>query len=143
MGAKVKINTLPGYMPLNHNPALKSLFFENAARLLGEEECGEAPHSTGSTDMGDVANLMPALHAHMAGPTGIIHGNDFIMADKEMSYVSPAKVLALMVIDLLYDAGDTAREILDKYPPTMTKDEYLYLQKKTFYEDFFDGAADL
>ena len=42
-----------------------------------------------------------------------------------MAYITPAKVAAATVIDLLADGAQRAREIVDGYQPPMTREAYL------------------
>jgi amidohydrolase len=141
IGARVEISTLPGYMPLQDDRNLQKLFLENARWLFGAAECTEAGHRTGSTDMGDISHIMPAVHPSMTGATGISHGNDFVIADKQMAYLAPAKALALMAVDLLYGKAETATEIMARHNPIMTKEEYLAYQNRIFQKEIFDGET--
>jgi len=141
IGARVEINTLPGYMPLQDDRNLQRLFLENAQWLLGADECTEAGHRTGSTDMGDISHIMPAVHPYMSGASGISHGSDFMIADKQMAYLAPAKALALMAVDLLYGNAAKAHEILAQHKPIMSKEEYLSYQNRIFQKEIFDGET--
>ena len=42
----------------------------------------------------------------MGGATGAGHGADYEIADPKLAYVEPAKQLALMAVDLLWDGAD-------------------------------------
>jgi metal-dependent amidase/aminoacylase/carboxypeptidase family protein len=141
IGARVEINTLPGYMPLQDDRNLQKLFLENARMLFGADECTEAGHRTGSTDMGDISHIMPAVHPSMAGASGISHGSDFTIADKQMAYLAPAKALALMAVDLLYGKAEKATEIMARHKPIMSKEEYLSYQNRIFQKEIFDGES--
>ena len=141
IGAKVKINTLPGYMPLQDDSNMQKLFMQNARMLFGAEECTEAGHRTGSTDMGDISHIMPAVHPSISGASGISHGNDFLISDKEMAYLAPAKALALLAVDLLYGNAAKAIEIIAQHKPIMSKAEYLSYQNRIFQKEIFDGEA--
>ena len=141
MGAKVEITTLPGYMPLFNDPVMSRLFKENFLTFHGEDEWEDTGHRTGSTDMGDIAHIMPALHPHVAGFSGTGHGSDWAIEDKYMAYVFPAKLMAMTVIDLLADGAKTAKELLDGYKPVMTKEEYLAFMRSNARQEDFDGAA--
>lgn len=141
VGAKVEINTLPGYMPLENDPQLKTVFMDNAKMLFGSEECTEVGHRTGSTDMGDICQIMPAAHPYLSGATGIGHGNNYLITDKDMGYVAPAKSLALTAVDLLYGNAEKAKDILDHHQPAMTKEEYISFQNKLFRTELYDGEA--
>lgn len=139
VGAEVEIQTIPGYMPLINDPGMAEVFKSNAIAILGEEEYVEGGHGTGSTDMGDVSHLMPALHPNIGGIAGTGHGADYEIVDKDLFYVTSAKLLAMTAIDLLSGHAETARDIIEKFKPEMTLDEYLAYQKRVFRIQVFDG----
>ncbi len=139
LGATVEIETVPGYMPLKNNADLRALFEKNAKTLLGAREFCEVGHRTGSTDMGDVSCIMPALHPYMSGATGPGHSIEWHISNKEMGYVEPAKSLALMAVDLLCDRAAKANAVLADYEPEMTKDQYLAFQNNLFQTEIYDG----
>ena len=141
LGATVEINTLPGYMPLRDDREMQKLFMQNAHELFGAEGCTQAGHRTGSTDMGDISHIMPAVHPSMSGASGISHGNDFLITDKEMAYLAPAKSLALLAVDLLHGNAEKANEIAARHKPIMTREEYLAYQNEIFQKEVFDGEA--
>lgn len=141
MGAKVEITTLPGYMPLINNGEMSRLFKDNFLTFHGEDEWEDTGHRTGSTDMGDIAHIMPALHPHVAGFSGAGHGSDWAIEDKYMAYIFPAKLMAMTVIDLLAGGATTAKELLDNYTAPMTKDEYLGFMRGNARKEDFEGAA--
>jgi metal-dependent amidase/aminoacylase/carboxypeptidase family protein len=143
VGAKVAIDTLPGYMPLINHPGLKDLFLKNALIMFGKAECEEVGHRTGSTDMGDLSHIMPSLHPFMSGASGISHSVDSRISDREMAYVAPAKSLALTAVDLLYGEAKAAGSILSNYQPVMTKEAYLEFQRKLFRRELYDGMANV
>lgn len=89
-------------------------FTANARALPGAGEVTEAGHRSGSTDMGDISHVMPALHPYMGGAAGSGHGADYAIADPGLAYVEPAKQLAIMAVDLLWGNAETAREILTR-----------------------------
>ena len=139
MGAKVEIETLPGYMPLKNNTVLTQLFKSNSEDLFGKAEFSEVGHRTGSTDMGDLSHIMPALHPYMSGASGPGHSVDWHISDKEMGYLGPAKSLALMAVDLLYGDATQASRVLDEYQPEMTKDAFLAFQRDLYQTELYDG----
>src|SRR5439155_797625 len=51
LGAKVEIETLPGYMPMACDPGMARHYEANAAKLVGAEHYRQIGHRTGSTDM--------------------------------------------------------------------------------------------
>jgi metal-dependent amidase/aminoacylase/carboxypeptidase family protein len=129
MGAAVEIETLPGYLPLFNHMGMAELFKTNAAAVLGADQVTESGHRSGSTDMGDISHVMPTLHPYMGGATGSGHGADYAIADPKVAYVEPAKQLALMAVDLLWDDAAGARDILKAWKPRMTKEDYLSFQR--------------
>jgi amidohydrolase len=139
MGAQVEIETLPGYMPLKNNAALTRLFKSNAQDLFGADAFSEIGHRTGSTDMGDLSHVMPALHPYMSGAYGPGHSVDWHISDKEMGYIGPAKSLALMAVDLLYGDATEARRVMDGYEPDMTKEAFLKFQNGLYKMEVFEG----
>ncbi len=100
----------------------------------------ESGHRSGSTDMGDISHVMPTLHPYMGGATGGGHGADYAIADPKLAYVEPAKQLALMAVDMLWDDAGAAREILKTWKPRMTKEEYLTFQRGTAKTELYDGS---
>ena len=140
VGARVEIETLPGYLPLRNDPALSAIFEANSKALFGAEEVREVSHRTGSTDMGDLSHIMPAIHPYMSGADGVGHSADWHISDKEMGYIAPAKSLALLAVDLLHGDGEAATGLLRDFEPAMTKDEYLTFQRALFKTENFDGA---
>ncbi|MCI0545684.1 MAG: amidohydrolase [Candidatus Rokubacteria bacterium] len=141
LGAQVEIETLPGPMPLACDPTMARHFAATARRLVGAEHYRDIGHRSGSTDMGDVSQIMPVLHPYMGGADGTGHGPDFAIADKVLGYVLPAKALAAMVVDLLADGAGGAREVLAKATPAMTRAGYLAFQRAVARRERFDGAA--
>ena len=142
LGAQVEIETLPGYLPLFNHPGMARQFKANAAARLGADQVTESGHRSGSTDMGDLSHVMPTLHPYMGGAVGSGHGTDYAIADPRMAYVEPAKQLALMAVDLLWDDAGAARDILEAWRPRMTKEEYLTFQRGISRTELYDGGKD-
>jgi amidohydrolase len=130
LGAQVRIRTLPGYLPRLVCPSFGDVYRENAVALVGEEGWWEPSFMAGSTDMGDLSHIMPAIEAHAAGFCGTGHGADYMPCDLELAYITPAKAAAMTLIDLLADDAQQARALLDGFTPAMTKDEYLAFMRR-------------
>ena len=139
LGAKVEIETLPGYMPMTGDATMARMYRENAAALVGAEHFREIGHRTGSTDMGDLSMVMPVLHPYMGGATGSGHGADYQIVDQTLAYLGTAKGLAGMVIDLLADAAAGAREVLKTAKPPMTREQYLAFQRGIARRETYEG----
>ena len=139
LGASVEIETLPGYMPMRCDPTLVERFRAVAADLVGAENVGTIAHRTGSTDMGDLAQVMPIIHPYVGGASGTSHGADFATQDAQLLYITNAKALAGMVVDLLADGGHMAREVLGRAKPPMTRAEYLDFQRKMSRRELYEA----
>jgi amidohydrolase len=105
VGADVTIEDYPGYMPLRTNQTLVDYYNDNVRRVLGEEALvAENSHLTGSTDMGDITQIVPGIHPWIGGFEGNVHARDFAVADAEMAYLLPAKATACTLIDVFADS---------------------------------------
>lgn len=139
LGARVEIETLPGYMPMRCDPLLVERFRAIAADLVGEEHVRTIGHRTGSTDMGDLAQVMPIIHPYVGGARGTSHGADFEVADPDLVYLTNAKALASMVVDLLADGAAVGREVTATARPPMTRAAYLDYQRRVGRREVFEG----
>jgi amidohydrolase len=139
VGGKVRITTIPGYLTVINDPSLQGLFRSNAVSLVGADEVTQKGHTTGSTDMGDVSHIMPAIHPYAGGATGTSHGSDFLIQDYEVAVLNPAKVMAMIVIDLLADDAAKGKDILSSSKPDMTKKEYLAFMDSLRKEEEYQG----
>ena len=140
LGCHVEIETVPGNLPLQNDAGLAEVFRNAAGQLLGDDSYRDYPHVGGSTDAGDLSQIMPVLHPMMTGGTGAHHQTDWCIKDHETGYVTPAKALALMAVDLLTNNAARAQKILESRKPVMTKDEYLRHQTSVFRTELFDGT---
>lgn len=141
VGAQVTIQTIPGYLPLRNDPAMAERFKDNAVSLVGADQVRQLGHRTGSTDMGDVTHIMPAIHPYAGGADGAGHGADYRITDPQTAILLPAKVMAMTVIDLLYGGASQLRSLLSGYQPRFSKEEYLALQRNLQQTVVFDGAS--
>lgn len=139
MGCRVEIETVPGNLPLRNDSGLTELFKTAAGQVLGEDGYRDYPHSGGSTDAGDLSQIMPVLHPMMTGASGAHHQTNWLISDHDAGYVAPARTLALMAVDLLADDAAAARKVLSEHQPAMSKDDYLAMQSSVFRTESFDG----
>ncbi len=143
LGAKVNIVTIPGYLPIVSSQALIDVFEHNAVRLVGKRCFVQYPSGRtrgGSTDMGDVSQIMPVIHPFVGGFSGMSHGIDYVVQDYEQAVISPAKAMAMTVIDLLASGAEKAKEVLAQSPAQMTKARYLAFQDKRMSEEVYEGV---
>ena len=137
IGADVQIETTAGYLPQHNNRTISELWGNNVERIYGPDQFRIEEHRTGSTDMGDLGHIMPVSHPYIFGASGIGHGNDYLMADKEAVYVNMAKLLAMTAIDLLHDDAHAAREIVDGSRPKLSKQQYLAFNREMMATEEF------
>src|SRR5690348_2124897 len=120
MGAQVEIHTIPGYLPQRNDERFGHIFGDNVEALFGPGQFTIGGHRTGLTDMGDLAHLMPVIHPYVVAAEGKAHGADWRINEPSHGYLTPAKLLAMTAIDLLYRDAAPAREILARFEPAMT-----------------------
>jgi len=95
------------YEPMRPNPVLADFLRENLEEL--EEDIEEVSGGMGSTDMGNVSQVVPAIHPYIkiaeAGTPA--HSEEFAQAaDSELGYeamITAAKSLAMTGVDILSD----------------------------------------
>lgn len=141
MGAEVEITSLPGFLPLVNDEMLAGIFKENFLEFYREDEWVNGGHGAWSTDLGDLAAIMPVLEPNMTGFAGAVHGSDWRIVDQQLAYIMPAKLMAMTVVDLLAGDARRAREVLDAYEPAMTKAEYLAFMRRASRVERFSGSG--
>src|SRR4029077_5435623 len=139
LGASVEIETLPGYLPLRTDATLARMFKQNAESLFGSGACGEAGHRAGSTDMGDLSQVIPVVHPYMGGARGTGHAADYEIVDKHLAYVMPARAMAAMAVALLWDGAAGAKEVTAKAVPGMTRQAYVEFQRSVRRREDYRG----
>ncbi len=139
VGAKVRVETLAGYSPQVTDRMLGEVYKANAVALFGAENWVDGGHGTGSTDMGDVEHIMPAIHPYAGGASGTGHGRDYAIVDPDAAILNPAKIMAMTVVDLLSDGAREAKRILTQSQPPMTKDQYLATMQALTNEFEYSG----
>jgi len=131
VGAQVEIMEIPGYLPLRQNAEINQLFAANAASLLGPECNLYGYELMGATDAGDLSNLIPFAHLSGGGFDGAAHSRSFTVSDEVMAYIRPAQVMAMAVVDLLWDHAVLARNVKDNDAAPLDNAGYL-----GFWQDF-------
>ena len=99
VGAKVEIETMPGYLPTIPVDAPEELV--EAANLAA----------------GDKYNV------NVVGSG--LHSVDFDVNDEELAYIVTAKIFALTAYRLLKGGAVAAKKLVDDYKPIFTKQEYI------------------
>ena len=99
----------PSFPSILRGSALAALYRQNAVELVGDDNWWDSTFGAGSTDMGDISHIMPAIEAQAVGFTGTGHGADYLPLDEETAYITPAKVAAMTLVDLLADGAEIGR----------------------------------
>ncbi|MCZ6614454.1 MAG: peptidase dimerization domain-containing protein, partial [Chloroflexi bacterium] len=144
VGASVRITNIPGYMPMRNNLTMQELFHRNAADVVGKSSIRvRTPRHNGggSTDMGDLSQIIPLIHPYAGGVTGTGHGADYLVRDYEQAVINPAKAMAMTVIDLLANGAAGAKEVIEKAERPMTRGQYVAFQRKRAEVITFDGGG--
>jgi amidohydrolase len=103
------------YAPMKNNLVLAQLFAQNLESLGRRMEPFELHFGFGSTDMGNVSQVVPAIHPSVAiaSPDVLLHSADFAVAAVSESghkgLLDAAKALAMTVVDLLSESQALAR----------------------------------
>jgi amidohydrolase len=130
MGARVQITTIPGYLPLLSEPILGSIYDRNAEAVVGRQWVSSGGHVAGTTDMGDLSQILPVIQPNAGGVTGTGHAPDFLISDYDAGLIIPAKAMAMTVIDVLADGAALGRLIRQEFCPALKKAEYLALLQR-------------
>lgn len=125
LGGKAHIVDTPGQMPLIADDIIADLFCENGKQYYDEKEILPCMESTASFDMGDLSQFMPVLHGITSGISGGLHSSNYRIEDKEDAYITPVKILACTLIDLLYNNAEKSQQVLENFVPTLSRQEYL------------------
>ena len=129
---------------MRHDTGLLDLFEQNSGSLIGPSSVLVMPirrNRGGSTDMGDLSQLLPACHPYTSGAEGPGHSKDYVVTDYESAVINPAKIMAMVAIDLLSDGAAKAKEVIANHRPAMKKQAYLKFQRERATTVEFDGAA--
>lgn len=124
VGAECVISELPGYIVPVESNELKDVVFENLKDFFGADKVAYTGPG-GSSDASDVSVLMPTVMLWIGGASGVHHGANFEIVDPEMAYITAAKVLACVAIDLLANGAEKGLHVKNSFHAPMTKDEYL------------------
>ncbi len=116
VGCEVEINDMAGDLPCNYEQTLAHLYGDNGAELFPDRPVVyDETIGGGSSDMGDIATIMPAIQPGTGGIVGAFHSKDFVMEYPDEIFLDPAKIMACTVIDLLWDGAAKAKEVLANF----------------------------
>ena len=134
VGAKVRIENLPGYLPFRPSPALGEYLGRAVLAHVDAALVDFADASFASDDIGDVASVAPTLQLGFGGFRGTIHGADFHPYDSERAYVLPAMILADTAVSLMENRGAGALAAKAAFKPRWSRDAYI-AAVESFFSD--------
>ena len=97
------------YAPMKNNQKLAEVFKLNLESLGRRVEPFSRRFGVGSTDMGNVSQVVPSIHptVAIASPEVLVHSPDFAAAaaseEGHRGLLDGAKAMAMTVVDLLYE----------------------------------------
>ncbi|MGH3516131.1 MAG: amidohydrolase [Haloechinothrix sp.] len=143
VGADVEITTVGGYLPMVPDEPLVDVVDTNCRALLGEGKVvRDGGHLSGSTDVGDLGQIMPVAHPMAAsGTDAAFHSSDYFVSDHVLAAVNPAKFMAMTVVDLLYDGAAETERVIRESGPKVSREEYVALRRGLDGTTSFSGAA--
>ena len=126
MGARVRVDDLPGCLPLHNDDGMREIAVSVGKQLLGENRIERNDFWVpGSTDMGDLSCLMPVVHPYGGGGTGTPHGEDYHTADRETACLDSTRLVAGIATALLSNDGAALYEIKNSFHPVFdSRDDY-------------------
>ena len=108
------------YEPMKNNLTMARLFAQNLEALGRKVEQFQSYFAFGSTDVGNISQVIPAIHPSIAivSPDVLLHSKEFVpAASSELGHkgmLDAAKALAMTVADLLSDPK-TMKEVKDEF----------------------------
>lgn len=125
MGAMAEVVDRPVYSSLQSDKGLSGLSAEVMKELEPEAKTMMLNMvGTGSTDMGFLSMLMPAIQPFIGGGfKGNMHGIDFYVTDPYYSVILSAKLQIRMLDRLLSDNAIVAKKIIADYEPAYKNKE--------------------
>ena len=118
IGAGVRVNDMPGYMPLHNDSNLIALSREVGAAMFGEDQISVSDNwSAGSTDMGDLSCVMPVIQPSGGGGEGTGHGSDYRIANADIACVDSTRYISALACALLGDNGAELKKVKESYKP--------------------------
>ncbi len=131
IGTQLETEDIVGYLPLKENEQIILAMEKIAKDLIGEDNIVSDYTLVGSTDMGDISNIIPAVQPSIGGFTGGLHSKDFKIINDESAIMLPAKLMSLTAAELLSNGAKCAKSVKENFKPYFTKEEYLkYLEGK-------------
>ena len=126
MGCGVSFTDVHGFAPRYNDPNLKEIVKEIGLDFFAEDQLRFTDSwGTASSDMGDVACVIPCVHPYVGGAQGASHGPEWVIVDPYSACVISAKVQFGILAKLLENGGERAKYVVEnQYVPYASMEEY-------------------
>jgi len=125
LGCNIDIQDKPGYAPLWNCDPMVELARDAAEAFPDIPFDFMDTIGSGSTDMGEISCVMPAIHPYAPGAIGKSHGADYYIENADMACVASAQWQVIMLTLLLKDGAVRAKQVLESWkPPFKSSKEY-------------------
>lgn len=136
IGATVLISDRVGHSPLNNDLNLMKAAKSCMEELVGSERVEFREFwSRGSTDMGDISCIMPAIHGYVSGSSGVPHSDSFVISNPEKACINSAKAQLMLIDKLLKDDARVAKKIKEEFKPTYSSINEYFEELKSLQVD--------
>lgn len=124
---ETKMVIVPKYGSVPEYEGIGVILMENAKLFYHESQIKwtEYINQEDFFNIKELSQIMPTLQPLAGGVKGAPGTKDFELIDKDIAYFIPAKIMALTIVDLLYDNAKKTRKILKNHIPPKTIEEYL------------------
>lgn len=119
-GGSVEIDTKLGYLPYRPVKELDDVAKLVTDDVLGEGKWRQGEHNYGSTDLGDLNEVIPGIQVFVNYMEGVHHAADYKIADRKIYETSPL-FLAAMACRLLDDDGALTKKVRSAHKPLFKK----------------------
>ena len=130
IGTEVTVEDMLGFLPLQESEDINDVMDEVAKEVLGENALIHGVPAVGSSDIGDVSCVIPAVQPSIGGFSGKIHSKEFLVTSPEVAYIGAAKILAATVVELLANDAKKAQKVIEDFKPLFTQDAYVAYLKR-------------
>ena len=121
-GGKAVVNTQLGYLPYRPLKELDQAAAQAADDVLGKGHVNQGGHNCGSTDLGDLNEVIPGIQVFVNYMHGVHHAADYRIADRKI-YETASLFLAAMACRLLDDGGALAKKVKAAHKPLFASAE--------------------
>ncbi len=127
MGCELEIEDYVGAMPLTDNKMLGEIAKDALSTIKSDAKFTFFDRiDAGSTDMGDISSLIPSIHLYIPGASGIGHGKDYEITDRETACLISAKWQISMIRILLENGAEKAKNVIKSYVPEFYSKEEMF-----------------